>query len=318
LQDHPETPNFIYTFACQEDEISLFRLEQRSLFGVESSSPLLKSTCEIDPSRSPFIRERIEVMYEGDDLPEITEQAGGIRLPESTTFKVRFVKTNDLDASEKIEYEQQRAIEREIGWRIGGEADVHKPDQVFGVVTLGRRWYLGRYSKNRSVWLHHMQKPQNYSMALPTRIARAVVNIAVPNPSGLVVIDPCCGIGTVLVEALSMGIDIVGRDLNPLAAIGARKNIAHFGLRGEVMLGSIADVSSHYDVAIIDMPYNLVSRITPEAQLSILAQARRIADKVVVISIEAFDDRIASAGFTIADRCVVRKGSFARHIMVCI
>lgn len=309
-------PAFIYTYACRKDEISLCALEMRSFFGVEASEQIFKSPIQIDPSRSPFIRERIDIMFEGDTLEDIYDQVHQVLVGDAT-FRVLFVKTNDLHISAKVEYVKRRAIEREIGLRIEGEADIQSPELLFGIVPLGGRWYFGPYDKNKAVWFHHMKKPRNYSIALTTRIARAAANIAVPNPVGIKAIDPCCGIGTVLVEALSMGIDIVGRDINPFIARGARQNIAHFGLNCEVTLGAIENITSHYDVAIIDMPYNLFSSTTPEEQHSILQHARRIASKVIVITIETIDVMIESVGFTIADRCVAKKGMFSRQILVC-
>lgn len=317
MDNHSRKSAFLYTYAYSEEERSLCHLEMRALFGVESQFNIIKSSTKIDPSRSPFIKERIEVMYEGDGLPDILEQVEQIQLGDST-FKVIFVKINDLEKSKKIEYEDRRVIERDIGWRIEGEADVHNPDQVFGIVPLGGRWYFGKYQKSEAVWLHHLKKPREYSTALSTRVARSVSNIAVPNPDGVQAIDPCCGIGTVLVEALSMGINIVGRDINPLVTSGSRENIAHFGLEGDVTTGPISDVSKCYDVAIIDMPYNLYTHATPEDQLSILKHARRFAKKVVVITIESIDDMIEKAGFEISDRGVARKGLFTRQIIVCI
>jgi tRNA G10 N-methylase Trm11 len=316
LNTSEKTP-FIYTFACREDELSLCHLEMRAFFGVEAPANIMKSIVAIDPSRSPFIKERVEVMYQGDSLTEVLRQVEAIQLFDAT-FKVIFVKLNDLDPEHKISYVEQRAIERELGIHITGEADVHHPEYVFGIVTLGGRWYFGNYLKNTAVWLHHMKKPRNYSIALTTRLARAAANIAVPHPEGIQAIDPCCGIGTVLVEALSMGIDIIGRDINHFIVRGARENLAHFGLEGEVVVGAIANISAHYDVAIIDMPYNLFSTITTEEQFSILQHARRIASKVIVISIESIDDMIASAGFTIVDRGVAKKGLFSRQVLVCI
>lgn len=311
-----EKAEFIYTFACQREEQSLAYLEMRSFFGKETESNILKCTTEIDPSRSPFIKERIEVLYEGDRLPEIVEQVKQIDMKEST-FKVIFVKINDLTASEKIEYDERRLIEREIGWEIRGEADVRHPDHLFGIVTLGGRWYFGNLLKNEALWLHHMKKPQTFSTALSTRVARAVANIAVPKPEGVKAIDPCCGIGTVLVEALSMGIHIDGRDINPLVTSGSRENIAFFGYEGKVETGPISDVTEHYDVAIVDLPYNLYTHATPEEQFSILKNARRIATKVVIITIETIDEMIMEAGFEIIDRCVASKGVFSRQILVC-
>jgi tRNA G10 N-methylase Trm11 len=308
--------SYIYTFACHEDEVDLSRLEMRSFFGCDSEINILRSSIAVDPTRSPFLKERIEIWYEGDRVSDIAEQVPGIQLREST-FKVIFVKTNDLQPSGKIEYEEQRAIEREVGWKIIGKADVRSPDVTFGIVTLGGRWYFGPHLTNESSWMKHRDKPRNYSMALPVRLAKAAVNIAVPRPDGVHAIDPCCGIGTILVEARAMGIAIDGRDLNPLVVIGARENLAHFDLESTVTLGSIAEVEEHYDVAIVDMPYNLVSKISPEEKLLLLSHARRIADKTVVLSIEPIDEMLEAAGFEIADRCIVSKGSFARHLMVC-
>ena len=311
------TEEYIYTFACREDELSLCQLEMRAFFGVEAPANIMKSTVAIDPSRSPFIKERVEVLYQGDSLNEVLLQVEAIVLVDET-FKVIFVKLNDLAPEAKISYEEQRAIERNLGMHITGEADVHHPKYVYGIVTLGGRWYFGNYLKNTAVWLHHMKKPRNYSIALTTRLARAAANIAVPKPEGIKAIDPCCGIGTVLVEALSMGIDMVGRDINHFIVRGARENLSHFGLEGEVVVGAIANISTHYDVAIIDMPYNLFSTITIEEQFSILQQARRIASKVIIISIESLDTMIADAGLTILDRGVAKKGLFSRQVLVCV
>jgi tRNA G10 N-methylase Trm11 len=311
-----QTPTYIYTFACNDDERSLWGLEMRSLFGQHTKSLIMKSSMAIDPSRSPFIKEQIEIMYEGQSLDDILKQVEDIVLHEET-FKVIFVKINDLAEEDKISYEDRRLMERDLGLHIEGEADVHNPDHVFGIVTLGGRWYFGKYRKNDAVWFLHMKKPRNYSIALGTRLARAVANIAVPNPIGVTAIDPCCGIGTVLVEALSMGINIVGRDFNPQIVQGARENIAHFEYQCEVTFGDIADISESYDVAIIDMPYNLFSSTTPEEQLSILRHARRFASKVVIITIETMDDMITEAGFVITDRCIAKKRAFSRQVLVC-
>ncbi|RUS49033.1 TRM11 family methyltransferase [Cohnella sp. AR92] len=312
--------NYLYTYASHEDEESLCRLELTALLGVEPPTglPILRSPVLIDPSRSPFIRERIEPVCEGDTLEELIAQASRISLGDGVTFKVLFVKKNDLAPGSKIEFEEQRRMERAVGAVIRGRADVHRPDRVFGLVAYERRWYLGPYADNQAVWLKHAKKPREYSIALPARVARAVANIAVPNPDGIKAIDPCCGIGTVLVEARSMGIDIVGRDINPLAAQGARENLVHFGLSGEVSAGAIEDVRSTYDVAIVDLPYNHVTRISEDVERAILQETRRIARRAVIISHRKIEEELAELGFAVESRCESRKGaSFVRHIAVC-
>ncbi|WP_083632399.1 RNA methyltransferase [Domibacillus antri] len=294
-------------------------MEMRALFGVEPESAILKSDVEIDPSRSPFIKGRIDIMYEGETVTDIMNQVGQIHLVDET-FKIIFVKINDLEKDKKIKYRERLQIERDIGSHIQGKVDIHHPDRLFGIATMGGRWYFGTHHKNKAVWLHPLKKPREYSTALSTRTARAICNIAVPHPEDIRVIDPCCGIGTVLVEALSMGIDIVGRDINPLAVSGSRENIAFFGLKGDVTLGPISAVSAHYNTAIIDLPYNHYTRVTRDEQFAILQHARRVADRVIVITIETMDEMLEQAGFVIMDRCLAKKGElglFSRQILVC-
>ncbi|TFE00722.1 RNA methyltransferase [Jeotgalibacillus salarius] len=294
-------------------------MEMRALFGTHTQGKTLKTDVNIDPSRSPFIKERIEVLFEGNDLQDLYDQLHLINMQDDT-FKVLFVKINDQTGPGKVEYDEKRQIERDTGMHITGELDLHEPDITFGLVPYEDRWYLGIYTKAEPVWLNHVKKPREYSTALGTRTARAIANIAVPDPAGKKAIDPCCGIGTVLVEALSMGINIDGRDINPLVVEGSRENIKYFGFTGNVTLGAIADVQDTYDATIIDLPYNLYTHATPEDQLAILKNARHFTRKLVLVTIENIDHMITQAGFTVKDRCIAKKGkasAFSREILVC-
>ncbi len=307
---------FLYTYAYHQDEKDLCQLEMRAFFGQDTDSKVIKSQRAIAPGRSPFIKERIELLFEGPDLAAIVKQAAQLDM-EQATFKVIFPKINGLDATEQVSFEDKRDMERQIGFVIKGKADVHNPDMIFGLIPFEGCWYFGIYQLSESVWFKHQQKPREYSTALSTKTARAIANIAVPEPLGIKAIDPCCGIGTVLVEALSMGIDIVGRDINPLVVDGSRENIAHFGLSGSVDLGAIADIQEQYDVAIIDMPYNLYTHATPDEQQEILRHALPVTEKLLVVTIEPIDHMIEKAGFTIIDRCIAKKSLFLREILVC-
>ncbi len=307
---------YLYTYAYSEDESSLCALEMRSLFGEVSQSNVMESFVKIDPSRSPFIKERITVIYKAESLEDLFIQVETLQLS-GATFKVNYVKNSGQAKSEQAGFENRRAIERELGLHINGQADLRHPDRLFGVMNRDGSWVFGEYVKSESVWFRHQQKPNGYSTALSTRVARAVVNIAIPNPNGIKAIDPCCGIGTVLVEARSMGIDMVGSDRNQLILPGARENMIHFGLSGEINLADIRDITNHYDVAIIDLPYNLCSVISPEEQLEMLQSARRLANKVVVVTVEPVDEILLKAGFSIIDRAVAKKGLFIREVIVC-
>ena len=307
---------FIYTYVKHPDEDDLSKLEMRSFFGVDTDSNVLKSTTKIDPSRSPFIKERLEVLYESSSWENLVQQVAQLDVS-GNTFKVLSMNTMDIDKTPKIGFARRRKLEREIGLSIAGHPDLLQPNIIFAIMAYDDKWFFGKYEESESIWFRHQNKPHSYSTALSTRVARAVSNIAIPNPEGIKAIDPCCGIGNVLVEALSMDVDIVGRDINPLVIKPARTNIAYFGLQGDVQSGPIADVKATYDVAIIDMPYNIFSDATPEDQQDILRNARRIAKKVIVVTIDTIDYMIEEVGFTIIDRCEAKKGLFVRQVLVC-
>jgi len=307
---------YIYTYGYRPEEEELFHLETRSFFGEHTQHSCMISSIKIDPDRSPFMRERLEVIYKGEHFSSILKQVEQLNL-NNQTFKVIFVKTNDLSDDDMISYDEQRHIERQIGMAIEGEADMRNPELVYGIITLGGNWYFGAYRKSKAKWLEHMHKPKGYSIALSTRVARAISNIAVPKDLTVKVIDPCCGIGTVLIEALSMGVDIVGRDINHFVVRGTRENLNFFNLKTDVVCGDISEVNQLYDVAILDLPYNHFSHATDDDQYHLLYHARRIAKKVVIVAVANIDDMLEQIGLTIVDRCTTRKGNFVRQILVC-
>lgn len=308
--------SYLYLYSWQINETELCQLEMRALFGADTKSNILLSSVKIEPSRSPFIKSRLDVLYEASEVAEIARFAQDLELGDAT-FKVVCLNSVELGDTKKIPQDERHQVERDIALTMQAEPDLKNPDLIFGVVLKNNRWYFGHYVEGEAIWLKHQQKPEMYSTALSTRVARAVANIAIPNPEGVRAIDPCCGIGTVLVEALSMGMNIVGSDINPLVVKGSRTNIAHFGLQGDVSKSDIAQITESYDVAIIDMPYNLFTHISIDGQFTIIKEVRRIAKRVVLVSIDTIDEMVHKAGFEIVDRCIVRKGTFERQVLVC-
>ncbi|MGE7024305.1 TRM11 family SAM-dependent methyltransferase [Solibacillus cecembensis] len=307
---------FMYNYAWRKDEYELSRLEMRTFFNSHVESNVLLSERKVEPSRSPFMRLRLDIWCEAATVGEIVAFASTIELKEKT-FKISCLNTSDAGIEPKIARPVRNNYMKEIGLAIPAEPNLDEPDVEFGLVVYEDKFYFGELVHGESIWLKHMQKPEMYSTALSTRDARALVNIAAPFPEGLRIIDPCCGIGTVLVEAMSMGIPIEGRDINKRVVWGSEINLRHFGYEPNVHIGPIEEASGGYDVAIIDMPYNLFTHASSDLQQSIITHARRIAKRVIIVTIESMDDKIANAGLTIIDRAIVQKGNFKRELVVC-
>ncbi|WP_213652266.1 TRM11 family methyltransferase [Paenibacillus sp. J23TS9] len=309
---------YLYTYASHETEAELCSMEMRALFGSSEEyrkESLLLSQQDIDPDRSPFLSLRMDVLLSGNSVEELAEHASLRQLVEDKkTFKVIFIKSGD-----PYPYEDQRAFERLVGSRIQGRADMRKPDITLGLISIQGTWLLGICHYPQRTWHSHIHKPQNYSTGLSAATARTLVNIMAPDTEGLRAVDPCCGMGNVLIEALSMGLDIRGRDINPLAIRGARTNLEHYGYPVElVTLGDMNELDGPFDAAILDMPYNLCSVLPTEEQKRMLASLHRLAPRAVIVSTEEeVRSRIEEAGYRIKVECKVWKGSFVRHVWLC-
>ncbi|MBE9913352.1 methyltransferase domain-containing protein [Paenibacillus donghaensis] len=314
------SPMYLYTYSSHETEAELCRMELRALFSGEEmlllqTPSLLISRRQISPDRSPFLSGRMDVQLIGDSVGDIAERARSTRLlPEGSTFKVTYLKSGD-----PFSYEEQRALERHVGSRIKGKADMKKPDVTLGLISVQGTWLLGICHDPERAWRLHIHKPQNYSTGLSVATARSLVNIMAPHTEGIRAVDPCCGMGNVLIEALSMGIDIRGRDINPLAVRGARTNLKHYGYSTDlVTLGDMNEMEGRFDAAILDMPYNLCSVISVDEQKRMLTSLRRLAPRSVIVATE--EDvriRVEEAGYRITDECSVWKGNFVRHVWLC-
>ncbi len=72
----------------------------------------------------------------------------------------------------------------------------------------------------------HDAKPWTTSSSLDSRFARALVNLV---PDARSILDPCCGAGSIVLEAASLGLSAFGVDWKPALVGMTRENLAHFG-----------------------------------------------------------------------------------------
>lgn len=69
----------------------------------------------------------------------------------------------------------------------------------------------------------HDNKPHTFSNSLDIRLARTLVNIAASDDKKVKLVDPCCGMATVVLEGLALGLDIEGYDISREISWSARK-----------------------------------------------------------------------------------------------
>jgi predicted RNA methylase len=153
--------------------------------------------------------------------------------------------------------------------------------------------------------------PRRYSTSLPSRLARAVVNL-VARPGDLVE-DPVCGAGILLVEAARIGCRIRGGDLNPRACHHARENLAALGLEGEVRAADATrPPESRADVVVGDLPYG--RRLAPTDLGPLLTAIPARAERWALVADRDLSDALTDAGHPPARVIPIPKWTFSRFV----
>jgi len=138
------------------------------------------------------------------------------------------------------------------------------------------------------------RKPQHRPYFHPTsmhpKIARALVNLACVKIGDLV-LDPFCGTGGILIEAGLMNMRVKGLDLDERMVEGCRKNLAHYGILGEVSSGDALEYATRVDAIVTDPPYGQGSYsggLSPEKLVSeFIANASgmlKVGGRLVVVT----------------------------------
>ena len=177
--------------------------------------------------------------------------------------------------------------------------------------------YLVYMIKMTFKWHIHDRKPYSYSNALSLKVAKTLVNIAVANNYNTKLVDPCCGIGTVVIEALDLGINVKGYEINELIAENAQRNLEFFGFDNVIEQKDMHTIKEKFDVAIIDMPYGIFTPTTVEKQNELIKSVAKFCKKLILVTITDMDEIIKEEKFNIVDKCSVNKNNFKRYITVC-
>jgi len=306
---------YIYNVNYNELENDLCSFEAKALFGFQLKEKVFLSDKQIDPSISPFIKNRIKIIYETESLEDILELIEKNEL-RASGFLVKYVELESGD----LNFKNRKNISKEVGLRIYGYPSFNSPKIKYGISCYKQRWYLGELVENNFLWRAHKKKPHSYSSALDGNIAKVLINLAGQGDTTKKIIDPCCGVGTVILEGLFSGYDIKGCEINSKVAEASRLNLIHYDYETEITNGDIKDIKEDYDVAIVDLPYGNFSEFDLEKQLEIIRQAMRISKKLILVSSKNIADKLLDEKLNIIDYCKVYKTvkrDFARYIWIC-
>lgn len=310
-----QTNRYLYSFSYDNTERELCKLESRAIFNKEEKNKLLFSDIKVEPSSSAFIKSRLDITSSSKDYSTLINEIKKEKI-RVEGFKVEYLAFDGIT----LEYAERLEKLKDIGYSIEGYPDYYNPTITYGLCYYEGIWCFGTLIKNGFTWYKHKQKPRSYSSSISINIAKALVNIASGANKELKLLDVCCGVGTIMLEACFAGNDIEGCDINWKICRDARENLSHFNYTAKIYRSDIKDINHRYDAAIIDLPYNLLSFATDNDILHILESAAEITNRLVIVSTSEIAKEIKHTGFAISDFCSVSKrgkANFTRRIWVC-
>lgn len=104
---------------------------------------------------------------------------------------------------------------------------------------------------------HRFERAYTQRVTLRPNLAYAALRLAGISETTRTLLDPCCGSGTILLEAadLAPNAALLGSDRNPLAVEGARQNLALAGLaqRSRIDEIDLQQLSEHHEPGSVDL-----------------------------------------------------------------
>ncbi len=311
-----QTDKYLYSFGYDKTESELSKLESKYLFDKKEKYNHIFSNIEIEPSSSAFIKKRLDIISTSKDYETLISQIKEVKIC-NESFKVEYV----VFDGDTTKYSERLQKLRDIGYSIEGESDYYNPTTTYALCHCEGNWCFGTLIKNGYDWHKHKQKPHSYSNSISMAIAKTLVNIAAKGNKQIHLLDACCGVGTIMLEACYAGYNIEGCDINYKLCADARGNLSYFDYSAHVYTSDIKNINKPYDAGIIDLPYNLLSIATDDDILHIIKSTGEITNRIVIVSTADITNIIGKAGFSIIDYCSISKkgiARFTRKIWVCM
>ena len=205
---------------------------------------------------------------------------------------------------EKAPAHQQGAI-LAVADAIDGAPDLSHPLRRFQIIIAEGGFYLTEILvEAERTYQRHNAKPYRTSSSLPSQLARALVNLTYPARS---ILDPCCGTGSILLEACATGVKAIGIDRNPKMAGMTRRNLLHFGYEAVVQREDAAQCSLTADAIVTDLPYGRFLTNDEVNIRTILNHMTALAPMGVYLAEQDISAWLLEAGYHQVDIYHVRK-----------
>jgi tRNA G10 N-methylase Trm11 len=280
---------------------SLVAAECASLTGAKLDADGVAECCSLDfLPQSAYLSTGLRCLAESPTLDELASQIAGMSFP-AERFKVESLHISPGNPLSKTK------VILKVANAIQAYPDLKNPLHRFLVVTGERGLWFGEIlNKCLHSYQQHDRKPFNTSSSLPSRLARALVNLIFPTARS--VLDPFCGTGSLLLEAQMLGLVTYGIDWNRKMVGMTRCNLEHFGYTAQVEQANALDCNWMVDAIVTDLPYGcMINGIDQPLLFKTLCHLTTLAPQAVYVAREDLSDDLLRAGYRQVQVFEVRK-----------
>ncbi len=250
--------------------------------------------------RAAYVTTGLRCLAEGETLGELTNTIARTNTP-AEGFRVEF-----LRLSPRLPVRKPEAI-LAVANALDANPNLDAPAHRFLVVAREKGFLFGEIlAENAHSYQRHADKPYRTSSSMPSRLARALVNLV--SPPAQTILDPFCGTGSILLEACAFGLPARGVDSNPKMAGMTRRNLAHFGYSAIVEQGDMIEHHGAADAIVTDLPYGrFLEKMDKASLLPLLAHAAELAPQAVYLTEQDISPWLREAGYRDVQLIHVRK-----------
>lgn len=206
----------------------------------------------------------IEIAYCDAVVEEIFQNVRSAQLEDflkkGETFVVRMRRIGE-SSPQLVGEELERKLGAVVLRRVkGARVRLTNPDKTFfGVLTDNKFVFglrLAEIFPKPFMERRPRKRPFFHPSAMPSKLARCMVNLAQPK-AGELVLDPFCGTASMLIEAGLIGCKVIGFDAQRRMIRGSLRNLVYYGVQPDGL--AVADAQhlpiSRVDCIVTDPPY---------------------------------------------------------------
>lgn len=258
--------------------------------------------------RAAYVRTGLRLLARGTTLDELVTAVEEAAFP-ADAFHI------DVHSSVQSLDGTHREATIELADALPFYPDLDDPRHRFVVCAMDDYLWFGEVvTEYTQDYRRHDAKPRRTSSSLSSRLSRALVNLVTPAQT---ILDPCCGTGSILLEAQSMGIETYGTDWNQTMVEMTRENLTQFGYDASVECTDARTITRTADAIVTDLPYGRSLETDESVVRAILRRGVELAPVAVYVAGETMTAWLEDAGYhDVAVYPVFKRAGSARYVHV--